>query len=432
MTLARFLQGRLDQQDRDDFTGHLVQCDACLGELAFALRSYQASPISKALFQKLTGLFDLKKSQEDTLGRSADVYGEASTSGEQAGLKKLDHELLPKATQNHPRRAPQGTASDEQTPAFKTAALKLPFPNDSSNVPQPKEPKVSLGRSLLFAFIGAGLVLILAVVPLFRISKDLFLRARKSEIRVAKAIKVHEKMTKNYAQATSHIKALEAELKKRPTMEAVNRYQNTARIWKSQFKRSQDASQRLKRGHKLELEQLKQRTKNALDGLEQQLRKEQTENFPNRFFQSIAGKAYPKVPDNKKLIELIKTSNDEIGVAAFFMLQQRGLGSLAISLANKRSKLSLLNFLGRPYLASLPTEIRHWDMLSALLHNDASIRVEAVEVLKAMNIECHGYKLDLNNKQLNDVVSTMAADWNRRFNKSKGPYNLPYRDEASD
>jgi hypothetical protein len=435
MTLARYLQGRLDNDDRTTFTIHLASCDACLGELSFALRQYPKGHPSPTLQNKIVALFKKRKNREDALGRSEDVYGEASTSGDQPGLLQIQNNLLPTVIPNSdkPRRRSSDAASDEETPGFDTAALpNPPFPHapQSPESSSPTKPgKISLRRSLLFAFIGAGLVVVLAVIPLFKISKDLFRRARKSEIRISKAIKDHEKMTKQYAQATSRIKSLESQLKKRPTMEMVNRYKNTARIWKTQFKRSQEAAKRQEKNDDNKRSALKLKYDKTLNILTSQLEKEQTEKFPHRFFQVIAGRGYPKVPGNEKLIELVKTSNDKVGVAAFFTLEQRGLGTLAVALANKRSKLSLLNFLARPYLASLSSELKHWDLLSALLHKDIAVQTEAQQLLRGMKLETHGYKLELVGKDLNDVVATMAADWNRRYNKSKGPYELPYREE---
>lgn len=449
MTLARFLQGKDGPEERNRFTLHLLECDSCLGELAFSLRKHKAASIRAPLKKKLQGLFQQRQSREGALGRSEDIYGEASTSGDQPGLRQLHGDLLPEAVPEGKvnRRPPTGKMgrrsgsarqsiqrdvdSDEETPSVQVGSMSGAFPQDTSGAPTEVKAKVSLGRSFLFAFIGAGLVLVFAVMPLVKISKDLFTRARKSEIRIAKAIKVHDKMTKDFAQATSRIKSLEAQLRKRPTMDVVNRYENTARIWKSQFKRAEERRKKELRRHKEDVNKREARYNQALSGLEAQLRKEQTERFPDRFFQTIAGRGYPKIPDNDKLIELVKTSNNKLGIAAFFALEQRGLGTLAIALANKRSKLSLMNRFARPYLASLSNEDKHWDMLATLLHKDLIVRTEGFQILKSLRIETHGYKFDLTNKELNDVVATMAADWNRRYNKSKGPRPLPYRDEGS-
>lgn len=449
MTLARFLQGKDGAEERNRFTAHLIDCDSCLGELAFSIKQYKAPAIRPTLKKKLQALFQQRQSREGALGRSEDIYGEASTSGDQPGLRQLQKNLLPDAVPEgqQGRRPATGRMgrrsgsnrqsvqrdieSDEETPPVKSGSMSGAFPLDSTTLGTKEKAKVGLGRSFLFAFIGAGVVLVFGVMPLVKIAKDLFTRARKSEIRVAKAIKVHDKMTKNFAQATSRIKDLEGQLKQRPRMDVVNRYENTARIWKSQFKRAEDRRKREMKRHKDALKKKELDYSVALRGLENQLRKEQTERFPDRFFQTIAGRGYPQVPSNEKLIELVKTSNNKLGIAAFFALEQRGLGTLAIALSNKRNKLSLMNFFARPYLASLSNADKHWDLLATILHKDLVVRTEGLTILKAMRIETHGYKFDLSNKELNDVVATMAADWNRRYNKGKGPRPLPYRDEGS-
>ncbi|MDF1663459.1 MAG: hypothetical protein P1V97_16935 [Planctomycetota bacterium] len=449
MTLARFLQGKDGADERSRFTLHLIDCDSCLGELAFSLKQYKAPAIRSPLKKKLQALFHQRQSRDGALGRSEDIYGEASTSGDQPGLRQIQKDLLPDAVPDGKKGRRPATGrmgrrsgsnrqsmqrdvdSDEETPPVKSGSTSGSFPLDSAAFVPAEKAKVGLGRSFLFAFIGAGVVLVFAVIPLVKISKDLFSRARKSEIRIAKAIKVHEKKNQEFNDASDRITDLEGQLRKRPTIDVVNRYENTARIWKSQFKRAEERRKKEAKRHKDAIKKLDARYNLALRGLENQLRKEQTERFPDRFFQTIAGRGYPKVPDNEKLIELVKTSNNKLGVAAFFALEQRGLGTLAIALSNKRSKLSLMNFFARPYLATLSNEDKHWDLLGTILHKDLVVRTEGLTVLKSMRIETHGYKFDLSNKELNDVVATMAADWNRRYNKSKGPKPLPYRDEGS-
>lgn len=416
MSLARFLQGRLDPNRRERFLSHVTSCDDCLQELAFAMRPRPPAPVRGPLAQKLESLFQGSVMDSVPIGRSRDIFGEASISGDN---QRVSADAL-SATVKQPLRASgpgafpaPGRRSIRPMSQFSSASSEF---DGGALLDEDGSVRSTWKRNMLFALIGSGTLFIFGVIPFFRMTKELFYRARKAEIGLAKARKYNDQIVKDNAKIRLKIKKLLTELKRRPTPEAYERQKRTHKILSNALKQGNRARLNEQQRFRKRIEALKNEHTQAIAKVKKQAVSER-DNFPDRFFQAIAGRRWSKAPKNAELIELVQGSDDQVAAAAFYTLHIRKLGPLALALAQKRSKFTLIRFLARPYLTTIGREDRLAHLITFLLNPDPAVREVSLKLIRDEKFDTFAYKVDMNRKRRNIKVAEMAAQWSEKYKR---------------
>lgn len=433
--LARHLQGQLGEAEVDDFLSVVAADDGLLSELAFTLRRVDAPPPPGDLEARIMDLFiDIKGGGP---GRSRDVFGENSVvsadslQGAPAGALRSS---IPGSFAAPGPSGYIGQSVDSEPLWEKQTGVTKGLVRSASGVsPRDslKTPPASWRSGLSFALIGAGAVLVLGFVPLLAIAKKLFKRARIAEIQAAKAEKQLQILQSEAGQLRNSLKAAKEDLIKRPSLKEFKDVQSRIDIYYANFNRANDRAKLLDGQLKELRANLQSQKENYDKQLEEAIQRERIDaakRFPDLLFSAVSGREESYRPSLGELVEYVKTNNDREGVAAFFLLEERGFQSLAVSLAANRAKLSLLNFLARPFLTRLTQAQREWDLLAGLLHKSRAIREASVEMLKLSRFDLPGYQVEMEPKRANIVVASFGSEWERRHPGTSQPYTLPFNE----
>jgi hypothetical protein len=408
--LARYLQGRLDGPERELFSDHLPGCEPCLAELAFAMRAWAPRAVGGRLEKRLRALFESSQDSLGVVGRSKEVFGDQRSSIE-ASPK------VPRARPTTRRR--EGRASlvasanaDEKVEETKPLSVEqVRAAGEALARASSVEVEAKQGRQVIPALIGAALMFVLAVAPLFAITRDLFRRARTAEIRLATTKLTLRRSMEATTRISERLREAETELKLRPTRGAFDAQQQSQKILKAALGRAvQLQRQQRERSARALREGRKELARVEADSGARLLK--ERDLFAGRLYNALAGiEGDPPRPPLSRVLEELEGSDERRVVASFYLLELKGLAALAVEVARGRPKLSLAHFLARPAFASTTVDQRRAFVIRCLVHPAAAVRAKSAALLAAAGVDLLGYRTGEPESKRALQAAALAARW---------------------